>query len=214
MGLINITDINTGDDATAELWNARFATLVNVINGNIDSANLADSAVTSAKIASSAVTSGKLADQAVTSAKLQDGISVADNASNPYKFEAHAPSGSIQNQTKTVIYPTETFDTGGNYDASTGVFTAPADGYYFFSGSTSWNSGANATHAIQLVVAGGTYVGTEITSSAAGNFAGTASGLYKMTQGQTAYVQAYSSYTGTGQGIGGGSFSGFMVSAT
>lgn len=72
MGLINITDIQTNDDATAELWNSRFATIVNAINGNIDSANLADSAVTSAKLASLAVTSGKIADNAVTTGKIPD----------------------------------------------------------------------------------------------------------------------------------------------
>lgn len=74
MGLINIADIQTGDDATAELWNSRFATIVNAINGNIDSANLADGAVSSAKIASSAVTAGKISDSTITYAKLLDTI--------------------------------------------------------------------------------------------------------------------------------------------
>ncbi len=49
-----------GVDASANLWNSRFALIVNEINGNLDTSNLKDAAVTTAKIAPGAVTSDKL----------------------------------------------------------------------------------------------------------------------------------------------------------
>lgn len=72
MGLINVPDIQNNDLATQTLWNSRFATIVSVINGNLDAANLANNAVTTPKIANLAVTEGKVADKAITPGKLSD----------------------------------------------------------------------------------------------------------------------------------------------
>lgn len=65
MTLVNITDIQTNDDAIPELWNSRFGAIVNVINGHIDQTNLADSGVTTDKIANAAVTAVKMETQQI-----------------------------------------------------------------------------------------------------------------------------------------------------
>jgi hypothetical protein len=46
-------------------------------------------------------------------------------------------------------------DIGGNYDSSTGVFTAPSDGYYNFSASVVWEDDTTGSRAIILVRNGG-----------------------------------------------------------
>lgn len=52
---------------------------------------------------------------------------------NPIKFSAYrAAAGSVAN-TATVVYDTKVYDTGNNYSTSTGEFTAPVDGFYWFS---------------------------------------------------------------------------------
>jgi len=61
MGLITIDNIEDATLASANVFNQRFGKIVDVINGNIESANLKNSAVTREKIATGAVTSDKIA---------------------------------------------------------------------------------------------------------------------------------------------------------
>jgi hypothetical protein len=70
MTLVSFDDIENGEAATADVWNARYAAILAAVNGNLDSNNLADNAVIASKIAAGAVTNGKLAANAVTNAKL------------------------------------------------------------------------------------------------------------------------------------------------
>jgi len=85
--LVNISNINTGDDATPELWNERFGAIVDVINGQLDSDNLQDGAVLTSKLASKAVTPDKIADQpAWTNATYQNGWVTYDAAYGPASY--------------------------------------------------------------------------------------------------------------------------------
>lgn len=63
MGLINITAIADGMTADDELWNSRFAIIVNEINGHIGTTNLEDGAVTTSKLGAQAVTAAKIETQ-------------------------------------------------------------------------------------------------------------------------------------------------------
>lgn len=49
-----------GNTASANLWNVRLSAIHDLLNGNLDAANLANGAVTTPKIADGAVTSSKL----------------------------------------------------------------------------------------------------------------------------------------------------------
>lgn len=60
-------------------------------------------------------------------------------------INASIPSVTGDDTAYTVIFNTETFDTGSNYDATTGVFTAPVDGIYLFTYAINF-SGINAAH--------------------------------------------------------------------
>lgn len=61
MSLISYTQLEDGEDASANALNIRFGQIVDEINGNIDSTNLANQAVTRAKIANGAIDSSKMA---------------------------------------------------------------------------------------------------------------------------------------------------------
>lgn len=50
MGLVSVPNINTNDDATADLFNSRYADIVDVINGNIDAANIKDASIPYGKL--------------------------------------------------------------------------------------------------------------------------------------------------------------------
>ena len=60
MGLLSYDPMEDGENASANLWNVRLSAIHDLLNGNIDAANLANNAVTTAKIADGAVTSEKL----------------------------------------------------------------------------------------------------------------------------------------------------------
>lgn len=60
MGLLSYDPMEDGEGASANLWNVRLSAIHDLLNGNIDSANLANGAVTTAKIADGAVTSAKI----------------------------------------------------------------------------------------------------------------------------------------------------------
>lgn len=51
MSLVSVPNINNNDDATPELFNSRFADLVDVINGKIDASNITDNTVLYSKLA-------------------------------------------------------------------------------------------------------------------------------------------------------------------
>ena len=47
-------------------------------------------------------------------------------------FHARLTSGSTEGKTGTLVFNTEDFDIGSNYDTSNGRFTAPVAGIYYF----------------------------------------------------------------------------------
>lgn len=60
MGLLNLTNLEDGFTASANIFNERFGAIADVLNGNIDTANLAQYAVTREKLAPQSVTTDKL----------------------------------------------------------------------------------------------------------------------------------------------------------
>lgn len=79
-------------------------------------------------------------DGTITITNGANSVDLVVNTTTPLEsgFSAYISSG-VNNVTGddteyTVIFNSEIFDSGGNYDASTGVYTCPVDGKYFFGG--------------------------------------------------------------------------------
>lgn len=60
MGLITYEQIEDGYDASANVFNRRFGKIHDLLNGNIDQANIKNNSITRDKIAAGAVTSDKM----------------------------------------------------------------------------------------------------------------------------------------------------------
>ena len=97
MGLLSYDPMEDGESASANLWNVRLSAIHDLLNGNIDAANLANGAVTTPKIA----------DGAVTSDKLDIGYGIDDNGWQVFNFgtnkryiytQSHAASGTYSDE--------------------------------------------------------------------------------------------------------------------
>jgi hypothetical protein len=78
MGLISITDETDGTSADANDLNSRFATITGLVNGNIDSANIANGGVSTPNLATGAVTAVKIANEGVTYTQAAEGFCVQE----------------------------------------------------------------------------------------------------------------------------------------
>jgi len=113
---------------------------------------------------------------------------------------------------------TEQRDDGNTFNPSTGVFTAPEDGYYSFSIRANFTDG-NANYATLYLYAGGTQICTSFEIANDNNYYRSCAGTTYLTSGQTAYVQTGMSGGATGAsvhfagvrlGSGGGSGTGIV----
>lgn len=69
-GLITHNDYSSGSTITASAQNSNENTIVNVINGNLDSTNIAASGVATTNIAAGAVTAAKIANNTITDTQI------------------------------------------------------------------------------------------------------------------------------------------------
>lgn len=70
MSLINVPDIEDGTGADGNDVNSRFATVLGLVNGNIDSTNIKTNGITGASIAAGSITNDKIVDTAINASKL------------------------------------------------------------------------------------------------------------------------------------------------
>lgn len=209
MTLVTYTDIQEDDAATPDLWNTRFSSIVNAINGNLDSSNLADNAVSTNKITNLAVTSAKLATDAVATAKIPDNavttVKIADSnvttakiadanvtvpkLTNPYKFSVYR-NAALTPGANDVVFDTELYDHNNNFSTVTGRYTAPVTGYYWFAATLTFtftSSGVGVgiglrKNGVTLLLRGTTNVVMYTGTFDAGQ---TISGIVSLTAGDT-----------------------------
>lgn len=136
--LISITDILDGISAKGNDINSRMATLLGLLNGNIDASNIAAQAITQAKIATGAVTSDKLAP---TKSQDANGWTVYDHGTwkSYCKKATYASPGSIAGSQRTNILTAVTLPVGKTF---AGVFIQ-------YSGMPTTTYGGHASYGIE-----------------------------------------------------------------
>jgi hypothetical protein len=154
--------------------------------------------------ASPVIAGGTINNTTVGATTPSTGAFTTLNASgNDALLYSNVSGQSIPNATATTVTNwTKTFDrVNTNFNAVTGVFTAPATGEYFVSGQLLYaaNTGAISSSVQTLVVANGVTVATGInirdTATSAGEAANVAC-VVSLTSGQTVVLQAFQSSGG------------------
>lgn len=126
MGTINPTQSSPGDTIEASDVNTPVNQLAAVINGNIETVNIADNAVTTAKLAAGSVAPAKIDNNFIFRARRNTTFTPTANT-----------------WTKIPI-DTEDFDPNSNFDTTNNRYTVPVTGYYQFNGRVSIsNPGTN-----------------------------------------------------------------------
>jgi hypothetical protein len=138
---------------------------------------------------------------------------------NPYKFSVYRNAAlTLTAGAATVVtFDTELFDTGSNYSTSTGKFTAPIAGFYFFSASVGFTTTDQRLYA--SLAKNGTEVLRGVDFNATVTNAGgqsIACGLLQLATGDYIQVMAYCAATNSTVQTGSALiyFQGFLVSAT
>ena len=141
---------------------------------------------------------------------------------NPYKFSYYRNAAFTTTNsfpgTAVCVFDTKVFDTSNNFSVSTGLFTAPIAGFYFFSttaGSTSITGGA--AFGVNFVKNGVVNAqGTLAIQGATSGFPSiaTLSITLQLAANDTIGVSVYGSGTAGADGVNTNNFSGFLVSAT
>jgi hypothetical protein len=158
----------------------------------------------------------------LTGSAIATGAQIIDKTLNPYKFSVYRSGAWTTNSSAALVtFDTKTFDTGTNYDTSTGKFTAPIAGFYHISAAISFTQASGG-------VSGGTAFlyknGSAINAlggylGAAAAWTGQASGGTLVQLAASDYLQIFfqaggaTSATGV-TGVSNTYFTGFLVSAT
>lgn len=131
---------------------------------------------------------------------------------NAYKFSVYR-NGALSPVTDVVIpFDTKVFDTGSNYSTSTGLFTAPVAGFYFFQTSL-FNSGSTIYYITEIIKNGVViqYLpGTNLSSNPAMSGGST---ILQLAAGDTIGIASHCSSTVALQlGLICSYFNGFLIS--
>lgn len=111
---------------------------------------------------------------------------------NPYKFSVYRNASWTSSSTAALVtFDTALFDTGSNYNTSTGKFTAPVAGFYWFTATVSPSAAYNAASFAALFVNGSRVKlgGGIVVAAGSEQVASTVTGLLKLSTND--YVQVY-----------------------
>lgn len=134
-----------------------------------------------------------LNDRTITLDQLEAGILFSPN--QPRFYATYDPGGTVAythtGKLDPVIFETEILDIGSGYNNTTGVFTAPQTGKYFFSAMfPALTGGGSPSTSVELYIttSGGHIQGSREGLASADIHTAHAVGVVPLTAGQTAYV--------------------------
>lgn len=167
--LFNYTDHQDGETIDAGDLNTPFNDIAQLVNGNIDTDNLANEAVTADKIAGLSVENSKLAADSVTEDKVQSSAITADKLANASVTSSKVVADvAFLNKTGDMVTATATWallrmdqalygNAGDIYWDSTddAKIKIPSDGWYALNVWCVWqNSGSGSLRAIRVLFNG------------------------------------------------------------
>lgn len=152
----------------------------------------------------------------VNTTAIATGIQLPDKMKNPYKFNVFRNAAANLAVTAGLItFDTKSFDTGSNYDTSTGKFTAPIAGFYQFNAGLGYT--AVSGFQVLMFYKNGSEVcrGQEFNTTSTTDTELVGSAFLQLAIGD--YIQVYGQSGGTtalNLGVNRCFFQGFLVSAT
>lgn len=160
-----------------------------------------------------------LAANSITNSLIATGNLYTTKIYNPYKFNVfrNAALNSGSSGFAVITFDNVNFDTSGNYNTSTGKFTAPVNGYYYFSSRACVTTGSTNRFFILLYKNGSEILRGNDNSGVSGAPNGSnVSGILSLNAGD--YIQVFNYYATTASALETGTntcyFTGFLVSAT
>lgn len=138
---------------------------------------------------------------------------------NDICFSAYLSANTAYNDDETIVFDTEIFDISSNYDKTTGIFTAPVEGYYNFTARAKVAAGGCVDQKLYgfAIVHNGTVVAQSILSASGTAAIGSViNKLIKCDAGDTIQITYNENATGavTIEGsISSSYFCGYLLSA-
>ena len=186
-----------------------------ITTGVINTANT----INGASLVASSVTSSALAANSVTNTAITTGNLYASKFYNPYKFSVYrnAALNSAASGSAVITFDTSLFDTGSNYSTATGRFTAPVNGFYWFSARASVGLGGTTRFFVNLWKNGAEILRGNDNVNVAGTANGSiVTGILSLSAGD--YIQTYNYYGAAATALENGFaqcyFQGMLISAT
>lgn len=163
-----------------------------------------------AVLATDVVETAKIKDLNVTTAKIAAGAVTSEKLTSTVAFGATSTQSVADGATNITTY-TEVFDTGSDFNHTTGLFTAPADGVYHFNASSGITDDNTRVYTYiyknsAVQIAFGTGWGEAANHDPNASVSVTTS----LTAGDTVYMAHYHESGGT-QALSSSGFSGFLV---
>jgi hypothetical protein len=193
MATISVSLPADGETIDAADYNTPINTIVNVINGNLDSDNLAANAVGTSEIADITVTNEKLKSTVMFRGTTTQTVT---NSVSPTNITTY----------------TEVTDRGADFNHTTGLFTAPYDGDYWFGANVGFENVVIPRMGLRIL-ANSVIVAEEFGSSTTNTYDPrmSCSAAVAMTAGQTAYISVYQDSGGNIALHSTSSFSGYLI---